>query len=66
MNWVWEMSKDKRRPTKSPEQPVLKAVLDFNKIQKVLDDREGFQASLKRQQDRERKLPGKDVRSVSD
>ncbi len=66
MNWVWEMSKGKRRPTKSPEQPVLKAALDFDKIQKVLDDREGFQASLKRQQDRERKLPGNDVRSVSD
>jgi hypothetical protein len=60
------MSKKRRRPTESPGQPALKAVLDFRKIQKVLDNREGFESSLKKQQARERKLPGKDVRSVSD
>ena len=60
------MNKGKRRTTESSGQPALKAVLDFGKIQKVLDNREGFKASLKRQQARERKLPGNDVRSVSD
>ena len=41
-------------------------MLDFEKIQRVLDDREGFQAWLKNQQAKERKLPGKIVRSVGD
>ncbi len=64
MTWAWAMRKAKRqtKPTPGPRSPVL----DFEKIQRALDDREGFQAWLKKQQAKERKLPGKIVSSLGD